>query len=144
MASAPVPGRAVLDCLAGQVKEDLPVLPADTQGPTRFYQDLLPEPPVAGIDNQVAHLPGRVVDDEVVDVADGIVESLHVVAANLGRGAQVSITDPTAVAVVRRRRAFIPPTRRKHGRIGSQSPDAGAAPVHGKAEVAVEIDLVLA
>jgi hypothetical protein len=35
-------------------------------------QHFLAEPPVTGVDYQIAYFPGLIVDDEVVDVADRI------------------------------------------------------------------------
>jgi hypothetical protein len=54
-------------------------------------QHLLVEPPVPGVDTEIADLPGLIVDDEVVDVAHRPVSSLNVVSTNLLGAAQMDV-----------------------------------------------------
>jgi len=86
-----VPLGAVLDRLSREIDEDLLFRPTDAVGPVRRNQYLLVEPPVSGVDHQIAYRPGLIVDDEVVDVADRCVRSLNVVSANLFGATQMDV-----------------------------------------------------
>src|SRR3546814_17836573 len=70
---------------------DLAVAPAHLVDPARRDQDPLPGPPVAGIDDQVADRPIRVVDQERLDMADVLVGGVDVVAGDVPGALQMPV-----------------------------------------------------
>src|SRR3546814_5224263 len=70
---------------------DLAVAPAHLVDPARRDQDPLPGPPVAGIDDQVADRPIRVVDQERLDMADVLVGGVDVVAGDVPGALQMRV-----------------------------------------------------
>ena len=78
-----VPLGAVPDRVSRHGDMDFPILPTDGIYPVWRYQHFLAQPPIAGIDHQIADAPGLVIDDEVVHVADRVVAPLNVVASDL-------------------------------------------------------------
>src|SRR5688500_16386503 len=75
--------RRVLDLLSRKIDVDLAVVQVDRLDPLSIDEHFVTEPPVAGIGDEVAHLPRLVVHDEVVDVADLVVCSAAVIAIDL-------------------------------------------------------------
>jgi hypothetical protein len=55
----------------------------------RRNQPFLAQPPVAGVDHQIAHLPGLIVDDEVIRVTDRVVAALNVISTDLNGAPQM-------------------------------------------------------
>ena len=57
----------------------------------RRDQHMLPDPPVRGIDDQIAHAPIITFDEEILDMSDVPVGRVHVVAGDFGNAAEVGI-----------------------------------------------------
>ena len=55
-------------------------------------QHALAQPPIAGVDYQIADLPRLIVDDEILNMADGLVASLYVLSTDLFVASQVPIS----------------------------------------------------
>src|ERR1039458_3557915 len=72
-----VPLRALLDLLSRQVHEYLSFRPTDAACPVWCDQHALAQPPVAGVDHQIVHPPGLIVDDTVLYMADRLVAPLN-------------------------------------------------------------------
>jgi hypothetical protein len=59
--------------------------------PARRHQHVLAEPPVAGVDYEIANRPGCIVDDEIIDVADPAVAAFGLIPNELANAPQMGI-----------------------------------------------------
>src|ERR1700690_3253395 len=123
-----VPLGAILDLLSREIHEDLSLLPTDAAGPVWRNQHALAQPPVAGVDYQIADFPCLIVDDAISDVADGFVASLDVVPTDLFVTSQVTVPGRLLGTLGR---PFVPLAGRQTTRIGTHAPKSGVLPIVG-------------
>ena len=102
---------------------------------------MMKQPPIAGIDHQIADAPGLVIDDEVVHVADRVVAPLNVVTSDFLGAAQMHVATDLARTV---QRQVVPRLAREQTRIHTHTPGIRVPPVDGVLIVAGIGMLVLA
>lgn len=74
------------DRAIGAMRGDARFQPADRVQPFRRDQHLMTHPPIAGIDDDVADRPRRVIDDDSVDVTDVAVFGMDIIPRRLRVG----------------------------------------------------------
>lgn len=83
--------RAVFDPLAIDREADQFGAPIDLFDRSRRNQDLLPRPPILGVDHQVMDAPVVFLHQEVLDMADFAVAGVNVIAGHRLDAAQMRI-----------------------------------------------------
>ena len=106
----------------------------------RCNENLFAEPPVFGVDHQVTDFPAFIVDDEVLDVADGLVAALDVVSTDLAGAPEMNIAGRFVGMLGR---LLIPLAYGEQAWVSARPPRFQVSPVVGIAIVTVVIPLVL-
>src|SRR5580698_2578421 len=65
-----IPGRAGLDLIAIDGEPDLAFSRVDALDRVRRQQHMRAGPPIPGVDDEIAEVPGAVVDEDILDMAD--------------------------------------------------------------------------
>ena len=81
----------MLDSFPRQADRDRGLRPIDIVNPLRGYEYLMPQPPIAGIHDEIADRPGPLVDKETFDVTDIAVARMYLVAHDRIATAQMRI-----------------------------------------------------
>lgn len=130
-----------LHAAPGNVDMDDSLHPIHAPDPLRRDHDMLAGQPVAGVDYEITYRPGRVLEEKVRDVPEGIVACQKVIAGHLFRTSQVRTgrcsTALTSTVADRWQCSH------RTDRMRRRAPQIGAAPIVGIAVMLVEIALVL-
>ncbi len=78
-----IPWWAGLDPIAIDIKSDLMIRPTDRPYGIGRNQDVFAEPPVAGVDDEIADVPIHIVDEEVLGMTDLAVGRVDMIALDL-------------------------------------------------------------
>src|ERR1700733_6337009 len=72
--------RRVFQGLTGQIDGNQRFWPVHRVDPPRRHEHLVTNPPIAGVDDQVANRPGAILDEQVLDMADITVGRMYMIA----------------------------------------------------------------
>src|SRR6185312_15095997 len=137
----------VLDGLLARSDSDRVIEPTYFPDPLRRNEDLVTQPPVARVHDQVANGPGFLIDQQVLHVADTAIARFDVIVHHCLAAAQVRVAilipggfKSSAVAVRLRPILFgmepaVGPIHQHHARGEAIAPRSDAAPIGGVAIV---------